>query len=195
MTAPNAAAARRRVRHVGFGFRSTSERCDRTAGSPLSVPSCSARLILATRRPDHPVAHIRACQSSDDVPDTSSLYVPTQAAGSTGATATETFPTWLCLAQQRHDHRSHRSQPRARRVSHPDNRQLPLADLRRSNLLVTGCCRGVARRVAAAFPPSCYRQAISDGCGGTYQPNCPLSKFCCEGPGGGEDICQARACN
>jgi hypothetical protein len=41
--------------------------------------------------------------------------------------------------------------------------------------------------------PSCHRQAVSDGCGGTYQPNCSLAEFCCDGPGGNL-VCQATAC-
>jgi hypothetical protein len=41
--------------------------------------------------------------------------------------------------------------------------------------------------------PSCHRQPVSDGCGGTYQPNCSLSESCCDGPGG-DLVCQAMAC-
>jgi hypothetical protein len=39
--------------------------------------------------------------------------------------------------------------------------------------------------------PSCHKTAISDGCGGTYQPNC--AHFCCDGPGN-DLICQTLAC-
>ncbi len=47
------------------------------------------------------------------------------------------------------------------------------------------CCK-------PTVPPRCRKQAIPDGCGGTHPANC--TGFCCEGPGGGELICQATPC-
>lgn len=39
--------------------------------------------------------------------------------------------------------------------------------------------------------PSCHKTAISDGCGGTYQPNCTHN--CCDN-GSGKLVCQTNPC-
>jgi hypothetical protein len=42
-------------------------------------------------------------------------------------------------------------------------------------------------------PPTCRKQPVSDGCGGTFPANCGANQFCCDGPDG-DLICQATPC-
>jgi hypothetical protein len=42
-------------------------------------------------------------------------------------------------------------------------------------------------------PPTCRKQAVSDGCGGTFPPNCGANQFCCDAPNG-DLICRATPC-
>jgi hypothetical protein len=42
-------------------------------------------------------------------------------------------------------------------------------------------------------PPTCRKQPVSDGCGGTFPANCGPQQFCCDGPNG-DLICQAMPC-
>jgi hypothetical protein len=48
------------------------------------------------------------------------------------------------------------------------------------------CCTKLPR-------PSCHKQPVSDGCGGTYPPNCGIQQHCCDKPNG-DLICQALPC-
>jgi hypothetical protein len=41
--------------------------------------------------------------------------------------------------------------------------------------------------------PTCHKQPVSDGCGGTYPPNCSVLSHCCEGPNG-DLICRNQPC-
>jgi hypothetical protein len=49
-----------------------------------------------------------------------------------------------------------------------------------------GCCTKDAE-------PSCHKQPVSDGCGGTYPPNCGQQQHCCDGPDG-DLICRSLPC-
>ena len=41
--------------------------------------------------------------------------------------------------------------------------------------------------------PTCRKQAVSDGCGGTLPANCAATQFCCEGSSG-DLVCQSTPC-
>jgi hypothetical protein len=41
--------------------------------------------------------------------------------------------------------------------------------------------------------PACHKQAVPDGCGGTYPPNCGQQQHCCD-DGNGDLICRSLPC-